>query len=154
MSCDELRDHKKEAKSRATLPISEDMIAAARARLWEGRSWEWGDIDARMTYMGLMWGFDQVARVSEYTSAEVSAEDHCVRVWQLSFIADGNEDGKQHVIAGSALSAEMKLIPAPMIIACEVEASSHKCGVLSKKKIIGRRSREEGRWLDGYQRPS
>ena len=81
MSCDELRDRKKEAKSKVTLPFSEDMIAAARARLWEGRSWEWGDIDARMIYMGLMWGFDQVARVSEYTSAEVAAEDHCVRVW-------------------------------------------------------------------------
>ena len=148
MSCDELRVHKREAKSKATLPVSEDMIAAARVRLWEGRSWEWGDIDARMTYVGLMWGFDQVARVSEYTSAEVSAEDHCVRVWQLSFIADGSGDDKQRVIPGSALSAEMKLIPVPIIIACEVEASSHKCGALSKKKIIGRRSREEGRWLD------
>ena len=146
MSCDELRDHKKEAKSKVTLPISEDMITAARARLWEGRSWEWGDIDARMTYMGLMWGFDQVARVSEYTSAEVSAEDHCVRVWQLSFIADGNGDGKQRVIPGSALSAKMKFIRAPIIIACEVEASSHKCGALSKKKINGRRSREV-EWL-------
>ena len=148
MSCEELRVHKKEAKSKATLPISEDMIAAARIRLWEGRSWNWGDIDARMTYVGLMWGFDQVARVSEYTSAEVSAEDHCVRVWQLSFIAEGNGDGQQRVIPGAAISAEMKSIPAPVITACEVEASSHKCGALSKKKIIGRRSIEEGRWLD------
>ena len=39
-------------------------------------------------------------------------------------------------------------MPAPIIIACEVEAISHKCGALSKKKIIRRRSREEGRWLD------
>ena len=38
-----------------------------------------------------MWGFDQVARVSEYTSAEVSAEDYCVRVWQLSFVVGGSE---------------------------------------------------------------
>ena len=148
MSCDELRVHKKEATSKATVPISEDMIAAARARLWEGRSWNWGDIDARMTYVGLMWGFDQVARISEYTSAEVSAEDHCVRLWQLSFIAEVNGDGQQRVIPGSALSAEMKSLPVPIIVACEVEASSHKCGALSKKKVIGRRSSEEGRWLD------
>ena len=98
-----------------------------------------------MTYVGLMWGFDQVARISEYTSAEVSAEDHCVRLWQLSFIAEVNGDGQQRVIPGSALSAEMKSLPVPIIVACEVEASSHKCGARSKKKVIGRRSREEGR---------
>ena len=80
MSCDELREHKKEAKSRAKLPISEDMLTEARFRLWDGKSWEWNDIDDRMTYVGLMWGFDQVARVCECTSAEPGAEDHCVQL--------------------------------------------------------------------------
>ena len=47
MSCDELRDQKRDAKSRATVPISEDMLMAVRVRLWEGRHWEWGDIDRR-----------------------------------------------------------------------------------------------------------
>ena len=37
----------------------------------------------------------------------------------------------------------------PIIVACEIEASSHKCGALSKKEVIGRRSREDGWWLDG-----
>ena len=101
-----------------------------------------------MTYVGLMWGFDQVARVSEYTSAEVSAEDHCVRVWQLSFVVGGSEIALQAVIPGAALADRMKVAPAPIIAACEVEAWSHKCGALSKKKVIGRRSREEGQWLD------
>ena len=82
LSCDELREQKKEAKSKATLPVSEDMLSAARVRLWASKGWGWGDVDERMTYVGLMWGFDQVARVSEYTLAETAAEDHCVRLWR------------------------------------------------------------------------
>ena len=148
MTCDELRGHKREAKGRATLPVSEDMIMAARVRLWEGKSWGWGDVDDRMTYMGLMWGFDQVARVSEYTSAEPSAEDHCVRVWQLTFVVEGEMGQPQRLISGSLLAQEMRATPIPAIMACEVEASSHKSGVLRKKKVIGRRSEEESQWLD------
>ena len=106
MTCDELRGHKREAKGRATLPVSEDMIMAARVRLWEGKSWGWGDVDDRMTYMGLMWGFDQVARVSEYTSAEPSAEDHCVRVWQLTFVVEGEMGQPQRLISRSLLSQD------------------------------------------------
>ena len=148
MTCDELRGQKKEANSHATLPVSEDMLSAARVRLWEGKSWEWGDIDQRMTYVGLMWGFDQVARVSEYTSAEASAEDHCVSLWQLTFIIEDGVGRVQRVISGASLSKEMGMIPARRVVACEVEASSHKGGALNKKKLIGRRSHEEGQWLD------
>ena len=148
MTCDELRGHKEKARSLATLSVSEDMLLAARARLWEGKSWEWGDTDQRMTYVGLMWGFDQFARVSEYTSAEVLAEEHCVRLWQLTFIVNDGVRGVQRVISGAALSKEMKTVPARRVAACEVVASSHKGGALSKKKLIGRRSQEEGQWLD------
>ena len=81
MSCDEIRVHKRESKSKAMLPVSEDMLMLARTRLWEGKSWGWKDIDDRMTYLGMMWGFDQVARAGEYTSAETSAENHCVQLW-------------------------------------------------------------------------
>ena len=42
----------------------------------------------------------------------------------------------------------MRATPIPAIVACEVGASSHKSGVLRKKKIIGRRSEEESQWLD------
>ena len=101
-----------------------------------------------MTYVGLMWGFDQVARVSEYMSAKVLAEDHCVRLWQLTFIIEDGVRVVQRVISGAALSKEMEAVPARRVVACEVEASSHKGGALSKKKLIGRRSREEGQWLD------
>ena len=37
LSCDELREQKKEAKSKATLPVSEDMLSAARVRLWASK---------------------------------------------------------------------------------------------------------------------
>ena len=148
LSCDEIREHKKDAKSKATLPVSEDMLMEARRRLWVEKTWGWGDIDDRMTYLGLMWGFDQVARVSEFTAAETSAEDHCVQVWQLSFIAEAEGAGQQRVIAGSGLAQAVSDNPECKIIACEVEASSHKGGALSKKKLIGRRSSEESQWLD------
>lgn len=148
MTCDELRGHKKEGKDRATLPVSEDMIMAARVKLWERKSWGWGDVDDRMTYVGLMWGFDQVARISEYTSAETTAEDHCIRLWQLTFVVEGGIGEPQRLISGAMLAQEMRAIPVPYVVACEVEASSHKCGALRKKKVIGRRSGEESQWLD------
>ncbi len=139
MSCDELREHKKEAKSKATLPVSEDMIMEARIRLWVNKSWDWNDVDDRMTYVGLMWAFDQVARVSEYTSAETGAENHCIRIWQLSFILAGTEGRPERIVAGARLTQEVNEESKCNVVACEVEASSHKGGALSKKKVIGRR---------------
>ena len=147
MSCDELREHKKEAKSKTTLPVSEDMIMA-RIRLWVNKSWDWNDVDDRMTYVGLMWAFDQVARVSEYTSAETGAENHCIRIWQLSFILAGTEGRPERIVAGARLTQEVNEESKCNVVACEVEASSHKGGALSKKKVIGRRSEQESQWLD------
>ena len=147
-SCDEIREFKRDAKSRATLPVSEDMLMEARVRLWVNKTWEWGDIDEKMTYLGLMWGFDQVARVGEYTAAESSSENHGVQVWQLSFITKAKEGGQQRVVPGAGLAQAISVDPNCEIVACEVEASSHKGGALSKKKLIGRRSREESEWLD------
>lgn len=147
-SCDEIREHKRDAKSKAMLPVSEDMLMEARGRLWVKKSWEWGDIDDRMTYLGLMWGFDQVARVSEFTAPESSSENHCVQVWQLSFITEAEEGGQQRVVAGAELAQDVSDNPRRQIVACEVEASTHKGGALSKKKLIGRRSSEESQWLD------
>jgi hypothetical protein len=147
-SCDEIREHKKTSKSKATLPVSEDMLLEARIRLWVEKSWGWGDIDDKMTYLGLMWGFDQVARVSEYTAPESSSENHCVQVWQLSFVTEAEGGGQQRVIAGAGLAQAVSDNPNRKVTACEVEASSHKGGALAKKKLIGRRSTEESQWLD------
>ena len=38
-SCDEIREFKRDAKSRATLPVSEDMLMEARVRLWVNKTW-------------------------------------------------------------------------------------------------------------------
>ena len=37
LSCNEIREHKKDAKSKATLPVSEDMLMEARKRLGRRR---------------------------------------------------------------------------------------------------------------------
>lgn len=133
-SCDEIREHKKNAKSKAMLPVSEDMLLEARVRLWVEKGWEWGDIDDRMTYLGLMWGFDQVARVSEFTAPESASENHCVQVWQLSFVTEAEGGGQQRVVAGSSLAQALIIDPSRRITACEVEASSHKGGGRSARR--------------------
>lgn len=148
MSCDEVREHKKESRSKAMLPVSEDMIMEARNRLWVNKSWGWNDIDDRMVYVGLMWAFDQVARVSEYTSAETGAENHCIQLWQLSFVLAGSEGRSQRIVSGARLAHEVSEDSKCNVLACEVEASTHKGGALSKKKVIGRRSEQESQWLD------
>lgn len=124
------------------------MTMEARVRLWMNKSWDWDGTDDRMIYVGLMWAFDQVARVSEYTSAETGAENHCIRVWQLSFVLAGTEGKPGRVVAGARLAHEVSEESKRDVIACEVEASSHKGGALSKKKVIGRRSAQESQWLD------
>jgi hypothetical protein len=152
MSCDELREHQKCVMGKEKLPVSEDMLMAARGRLWEGKGWGWGwgDIDLRMTYMGLMWGFELVARVGQYTAAEKGAEDHCVRLWQLSFVVAAAEGQPERVVGGGRFAQEYRDNPQCVVLACEVEASSQKGGALdrSKKKIVARRSDQESQWLD------
>ena len=88
-------------------------------------------------------GIDQVARVSKYTAPESSSENHFVQVWQLSFITEAEGGGQQRVVAGAGLAQALSDDPSRKILACKVEASSHKGGALSKKKFIGRRSSEE-----------
>ena len=51
-------------------------------------------------------------------------------------------------MTGAELYKELERNASCRVTACEVEASSHKCGALSKKKVIGRRSEQEGEWLD------
>ena len=52
------------------------------------------------------------------------------------------------MVAGAGLAQALSDDPSRKILACKVEASSHKGGALSKKKFIGRRSSEENQWLD------
>ena len=51
-----------------------------------------------------------------------------MQVWQLSFITEAEGVGQQSVVAGSGLAQAFSDDPNRRIIACEVEASSHKGG--------------------------
>ena len=66
----------------------------------------------------------------------------------MSFVTEVKEGGHQRVVSGAGLAQAISDDPDCKIVACEVEASSHKGGALSKKKLIARRSREESEWLD------
>lgn len=68
------------------LPVSQDVLGTMRTRLWCVDGWTPKDLASRMKYIGSMWAFDQAARVSEYTMAEPGAQDHCVRLDDLTFI--------------------------------------------------------------------
>ena len=116
------------------LPISEDMLIDVRVRFRERRGWGWSDIDSRMAYVGMMWRFEVVARVSQYTAAESENEDHCVRLWQLSFVLAATNDKPERLVAGGQLAKEIRDDGNCDVIAWEVEASSHKGGEIERRK--------------------
>ena len=84
------------------LPACHGMLTSMRSRLWNHQPWTGPGLISRMTYLGCMWGFDQSARVSEYTVPEPRAQDHCIRLDDLSFYTL-NADGISSCV-GSALA--------------------------------------------------
>ena len=104
-----------------------------------------------MTYLACMWGFDQSARISEYTSPEPRAVDHCIRVDDLTFYSQT----KEGVVCstGGALAKDLTGVNEnshliKKVIECRVLAASSKGKVVVKPKIIGRRSQEESLFLE------
>ena len=61
------------------------MLADMRTRLWDLQPWIGNGLVQRMAYLACVWGFDQSARVSEYTIPEPRAVDHCIRLDDLVF---------------------------------------------------------------------
>lgn len=152
MSPDELRACQSNGrKGQAKLPVWEGLMEDLRTFLWEDKEWGWTTVNGKMIYMCLMWGYDLAVRVSECTAAEKGAQDHNIRACQVVFRLRNavTEDGTLvHSVRGGS-RASRSLI-ASNVICCEVEASSHKVGDLSKKKmkVIGRRSESENQWCD------
>ena len=146
----ELRDKKDGPFSTTTkISICESLLVNMRKKLWEGRGWDRGDIDCRMTYIGCMWGYEMDARVSEYTSDEVDAEDHCVRCRDLIFtVVNGSED--YQVFGGGALFTQVRLGNSctSAVAGFKVHTSTQKTGAPVKAKVVGRRSAEEAQFLD------
>ena len=92
MSC-QIKPHELRAKnyskaaSTVKLPICESILISLRKRLWSRRGWTGLDMQARMRYLGCMWGFEMGARVSEYTKPEPGGTDHCVRTDDLTYVS-------------------------------------------------------------------
>jgi hypothetical protein len=58
----ENREYVKAGRGRARLPVWLALLEALREKLWEGREFEAGNIDSKMTYITAMFGFDIAAR--------------------------------------------------------------------------------------------
>ena len=102
-----------------------------------------------MTYIGCMWGYEMDARVSEYTSDEEDAEDHCVRCRDLIFtVVNGSEDCQ--VFGGGAFFTQLRLGNSctSAVAEFQVHTSTQKTGAPVKAKVVGRRSAEEAQFLD------
>ena len=146
----ELREKRNSAPTHTIkLPVSEDILTEMRSRLWDGLSWNDTDKEKRMKYLGCMWGFEMGARVSEYTRAELGGSDHCVRLDDLTFIIE--VPGATQTVAGSDLAGVIGVdtdAGLKQIVECRVLGTSSKGKVLVKPKLIGRRSVEEGQFLE------
>ena len=107
-----------------------------REFLWEDKDWSWGSINGKMIYVCLMWGYDLAVRVSECTAAEKGAQDHNIRACQVIFrlrTAVSEDGASVYSVRGGSRAS--RSLAASNVICCEVEASSHKVGDLSKKKV-------------------
>ena len=132
------------------LPACHSMLQDMRERLWSQQSWSGIGLISRMSYLGCMWGFDQSARVSEYTVPEPRAQDHCIRVDDLSFYVR-TPNGIMPCV-GSALAVRLAgaLDDSPLfadILECRVQGASSKGKRVVKAKLIGRRSEDESQFL-------
>ena len=88
------------------LPACHGMLLDMRASLWTLQPWAGPGLVSRMTYLGCVWGFDLSARVSEYTVPEPRAQDHCIRLDDLSFFC--KTPGGPVSCVGSVLAVRLK----------------------------------------------
>ena len=139
LSTTELREKRNEGASTSVkLPLCESILIRMRHRLWVSCGWDRGGIDQKMIYLAAMWAYNMDARVSEYTAPERGGEDHCVRVGDLDF----------EMVCGERKKGGQMLPGSESVVACWVKASSQKTGSFMKMKLIGRRTPEEGQFLD------
>ena len=132
------------------LPACHDMLLDMRSRLWDGQLWQGDGLFKRMTYLACTWGFDQSARISEYTVPEPRAQDHCIRLDDLSFYshtADGVTCCVGSVLAISLAGARDDSPLISNVLECRVQGASSKGKRVVKAKLLARRSPDESRFL-------
>ena len=132
------------------LPACHGMLTSMRSRLWDHQPWTGPGLTSRMTYLGCMWGFDQSARVSEYTTPEPRAQDHCIRLDDLSFYIQTSEGVSPcvgSVLATALLGTSEDSLAIRNITECRVQGVSSKAKRVVKAKLIGRRSPDESLFL-------
>ena len=132
LSTTELREKWNEGASTSVkLPLCKSILIRMRHRFWVSCGWDRGGIDQKIIYLAAMWAYNMDARVREYTAPEREGKDHCVRVGDLDFeMASGEGKKGAQMLPGSE------------------SAASQKTGSFMKMKLIGRRTPEEGQFLD------
>lgn len=140
------------APTSVKLPVCESIITSMRTRLWVETPWAPNDLPGCMAYIGCAWGYDQSARVSEYTKAEGAAQDHCARVDDLTFILMTGDR-----VVGSSLRSNLPRCSddTPLwsaVIECRALGASTKGKVVTKAKLIAQRSTEEAQFLHDLAR--
>lgn len=120
------------------LPFCESILVRMRERLWVDAGWDLCGFNSRVVYVASMWAYDMDARVSEYTAPEAGGEDHCVGAGDLEFELAG----------GERIRGGQEMPPPTTVLRCWVKAASQKTGSALKMKLIGRRTPEEGQFLD------
>ena len=126
------------------LTICESILTSMRVRLWEGRQWEGVDMQARMAYLGCMWGFEMGTMVSEYIQPEPGATDYCVRMDDLTFVVAIK--GQSANVTGSTLATlglHLSVHGISQVCECRVRTVSTKRKITAKDKSFGKRSKEE-----------
>ena len=143
----EIRDRKdKGPSSTVKIALCQSMLTGMRKDLWADRSWGAGDIDSRMVYLGCMWGFDQDARVSEYTAPAAGHQDHCVRLADLQFECMNEEGALTSTSSADSFGGLSR--GSGEVQGCWVRTSTHKTGTVVKQKFIGRRALLEEQFLN------
>jgi hypothetical protein len=133
------------------LPLCGSILDDIRKHLWHDKAWDARGLRDRMAYLACVWGFDQTARVSEYTIPEGIATDHCIRVDDVSFYVqtpNGIVGLTGSSMAYSLRGAAEEGPDVKRVMECRVLAVSTKGKITVKAKLVGRRSPMESRFLD------
>jgi len=153
LSTEELRAIQRSGKGNDKLPVFWEMLSIMKETHWTNRSWEFPDIDLRMTAIGALLAYELANRGGEATSVGGAfTENHTIFNEQCAFRLEKAVivDGKSHMGFLAGTSQFREWVKLSNVISCEVAVASHKAGVVASHnvKVIGRRNERESELLD------